>query len=130
MKAKKPKILVIDDSQASFVVFAAIFSSLPFEVINASTGPEALDLIKKENVDLFLINVQMPIMDGFETAYHIRRHPQYLNTPILFITAYDRDQVFARAPQHVMSEEFFYKPFPPDLLLARVEELLTQKSIS
>lgn len=126
----KPRILVIDDSQASFVVFAAIFSSLPYEVVNASTGLEALALIKKEKFDLFLINVQMPVMDGFETAYHIRRHQQYLNTPILFVTAYDRDQVFARAPQHVMSEEFFYKPFHPELLLARVEKLLTHRSVS
>lgn len=125
MSQKQSKILIIDDKAASFVVFDAIFASSPFSVIKATSGFEALDLINTHDISLFLINVQMPIMDGFETAYRIRKFEKYLQTPMIFITAYDKDQVYIKAPQQATMEDFIFKPFNPQDLRTRVEALVS-----
>lgn len=125
MSVSEPTILIIDNKPASFVVFDAIFASSPFKIIKAGSGYEALDLLEKHDFSAFLINVQMPLMDGFETVYHIRKKEKYLKTPVLFITAYDKDQVYIKAPQQAIMEDFIFKPFNPEDLRDRVEALVS-----
>lgn len=130
MNQVQNKILLVDDSQSTFVVFEAIFSHLPYQIVKATSGLEALRLIEQQDFDLFLINVNMPVMDGFETAYRIRKEAKFLKTPLIFITAYDRDQVYAKSPQHILTEEFIFKPFDPELVIAKVERALGEHLMS
>ena len=89
-KTDKHTILIVDDNTNNlFSLHELIKENFPVEVIEASSGFEALHIISEQNIDLCLMDVQMPEMDGFETANLVRSRPKTAHIPVIFITAFD-----------------------------------------
>src|SRR5690242_17696158 len=78
-------VLVVDDVPANHVVMDAVLKD--YRVISAGSGADALAILAHEHVDVVLLDVQMPGMDGYETARRIKEMPSQADTPIVFITA-------------------------------------------
>src|SRR5262245_36799311 len=87
----KPLVLVVDDTPANLVATRAVLSSLDVEIIDASSGREALACVEEHTFAVALVDVQMPKMDGFELARRLRHRPDCKELPIIFVTAIHRD---------------------------------------
>jgi CheY-like chemotaxis protein len=90
-------------------------------LIKAQSGAEALALLPQHpDIALVLLDVQMPGMDGFEVARHIKETPQFRGVPILFITAIHTEDPFVRRGYQAGAIDYFSKPFDPDVLRLKV----------
>src|SRR6185312_8983700 len=88
-------------------------------VQRAQSGSEALRLLLERDYALILLDVKMPTMDGFETARLIRARRRSSHTPIIFITAYDRDDAEILAAYELGAVDFLFKPIVPEVLRAK-----------
>src|SRR5688572_9499305 len=79
-------LLLVDDQPARLLTYEAILGGLDVECVRATSGREALKLLLVREFALILLDVNMPDMDGFETARMIREHPRWERTPIIFVT--------------------------------------------
>src|SRR3954452_17918340 len=87
MALRKANVLVVDDKRANLLGLEAVLAD-EYNVIFANSGEESLDILeKRSDVDLILMDVQMPGMDGFETAQRIKGMPAGREIPIIFVTA-------------------------------------------
>src|SRR6476646_720649 len=87
MKAdEKVNILMVDDQPAKLLSYDVILSDLGENLIKASSGTEALDILLKNDIAVVLMDVSMPDLDGFELADMIRQHPRFQKTAIIFIS--------------------------------------------
>lgn len=107
MDGKKPLILVVEDNPTNQVTAQALLEQLGAQVILASNGYEALDLISKTKVDLIFMDCQMPVMDGFEATVRIRKTPSKI--PIIAMTA-NASNEDSRACKDVGMDSFITKP--------------------
>jgi len=117
----RPAILIVDDISANRFALRHLLKSIDAEIIEASSGEEALlKAIELDNLALILLDVQMPIMDGYETAELLREEEQTLHIPIIFVTAVHRDE------QHILKGyssgaiDYITKPIQPDILAAKI----------
>ncbi|MCI8453249.1 MAG: response regulator [Lachnospiraceae bacterium] len=110
------RILVVDDDEMNLKRTKIILQK-NYEVILAGSGREALDKIKSEKIDLILLDIAMPIMDGLETFKRIRE--SNVKTPVIFLTAsgYEDD---VRTAINLGAVNYLKKPFFPGELLKRV----------
>jgi len=122
MAAPTPtKILVVDDREENLLALEAILGGLGHELLRATSGPQALKHLLVEDVSLILLDVQMPEMDGYETAAHIKSRPRTQDIPIIFLTAIDREPHQAYRGYAAGAVDFLAKPFDPWVLRAKVE---------
>jgi signal transduction histidine kinase/DNA-binding response OmpR family regulator/HAMP domain-containing protein len=116
-------ILVVDDEAPIRKLIRQQFEMKGYVVREAENGWNALDEVKRTRVDLIILDVRMPEMNGFEVAAIFKNNPPTNNIPIVMLSAYpDKNP-----SQHVPVERFLNKPFDPATLLAEVEELLSTK---
>ena len=122
MAASVPtKILMVDDREENLLALEAILGGLGHELLRATSGPQALKHLLVEEVSLILLDVQMPEMDGYETAAHIKSRPRTQDIPIIFLTAIDREAHQAYRGYAAGAVDFLAKPFDPWVLRAKVE---------
>lgn len=120
--SNKIKLLAVDDNQSNLIAMESVFSGSPYQVIEATSGPQAIELIKiHPDIVLVLLDVQMPNMDGFETARRIKEMDEGKDLPIIFITAYYREDPFIRKGYESGAVDYFGKPFDPALLRMKVD---------
>lgn len=124
-RGEADRILVVDDSPDNLDLIQAILEEQNHEVILASNGITALELIHTSPPHLILLDVMMPKMDGFEVTRQIRQDPNLPFIPILLITAYDHPS--AVKGLDAGADDFIRKPVDVDELLARVRSLLRLK---
>ena len=118
---KKIKILAVDDNANNLIAMSAIFSGTEYQIIEARSGAEAVELIKiHPDVAVVLLDVQMPEMDGYETATIIKNTPGCQDLPIIFITAYYREDPYVKKGYESGAVDYFGKPFDPELLKMKV----------
>lgn len=125
-----PSILLVDDTPANLIALGAVLKPLEMRVIEVASGAEALKAVEREQFAAVLLDVQMPEMDGLETAKRIRTLPNGRGVPILFLTAIHRDEQYARRGYAVGASDYITKPFDAELLRARVRayvELFRQR---
>ena len=84
------RVLVVDDVPANVKLLEARLAAEYFEVLTAYSGPEALDVCARERVDVVLLDVMMPGMDGFEVCRRIKREPATAHVPVIMVTALDQ----------------------------------------
>ncbi len=127
-----PKILIVDDRIENLVALEKTLADLDAEVIRAKSGEEALAALLEHVVALILMDVQMPEMDGFETAALIRSNEDTRHIPIIFVTAISKDQKHVFSGYASGAVDYLFKPLDPDILISKVAvflELDRQKSI-
>jgi CheY-like chemotaxis protein len=115
------RILLVDDRAQNLLALEAILGDLGHELIKATSGEQALKHLLVENVSLILLDVQMPEMDGYETAAHIKSRPRTQDIPIIFLTAIDREAHQAYRSYAAGAVDFLAKPFDPWVLRAKVD---------
>ena len=119
-QTEKVNILMVDDQPGKLLSYEAILSELGENLIKATSAKEALELLLKHDVAVVLMDVSMPIMDGFELADMIRQHPRFQATAIIFISAVhltdlDRLKGYSRG-----AVDYISVPVIPELLRAKV----------
>lgn len=114
------KILLVDDRPENLVALEAILHGLGHELLKVTSGEEALKRLLVEEIALILLDVQMPGMDGFETATHIKQRQRTRDIPILFLTAIDGESHQAFRGYTVGAVDYLSKPFDPWVLRAKV----------
>jgi signal transduction histidine kinase/DNA-binding response OmpR family regulator len=114
------RILLVDDQPANLLVLKAVLEGLDLVLVEAYSGPEALERLSEQDVAAVLLDVQMPGMDGFETARRIRSREENRHTPILFQTAFDTDRAVVEQAYALGAVDFLVKPLMPVVLRAKV----------
>jgi CheY-like chemotaxis protein len=114
------KVLLVDDRRDNLLALEAILQGLPVQTVAAHSGEEALKHLLVNDFALILLDAQMPEMDGFETARHIKRRERTRHIPIIFLTAADRDSQLALRGYAVGAVDYLSKPFDPWVLRAKV----------
>ncbi len=119
--ADKAKILLVDDREDQLVALEANLSSLDQTLVRAGSGEEALKALLTDDFAVILLDVQMPGMDGFETASHIKRRERTKDVPIIFLTAGggERHQAFRGYASGAV--DYITKPFDPWILRSKVQ---------
>ncbi len=119
------QILIVDDVPANLIALEAALAPLNRVIVKASSGRQALAHLLEKDFSLVLLDVQMPEMDGFETAELIRGRERTKHLPIIFVTAHNHDQKASLRGYQLGAVDFLYKPIEPEILLAKVAVFVT-----
>ena len=117
---QKAKILLVDDRPENLLALEAILSALDQTLVRASSGEEALKALLTDDFAVILLDVQMPGMDGFETAAHIKRRERTRDIPIIFLTAINHGPHHTFRGYAAGAVDYISKPFDPWVLRAKV----------
>jgi CheY-like chemotaxis protein len=116
----RPKVLAVDDRRENLVALQAILEGLAVDVVAVGGGEDALKKLLVDDFAVILLDAQMPGMDGFETAEHIKRRERTRHVPILFLTAVDYDPHLAFRGYQAGGVDYISKPFDPWVLRSKV----------
>jgi len=116
-------ILIIDDDQTQHLILGEFLKSEGYDVIHAKDGEQGLKIMEAQKPDLILMDVQMPVMDGFKTLELIRKKPTFRDTPVLLLTSLDREKLKIKGLE-LGADDYITKPFNKAELLARVKAAL------
>lgn len=117
-------LLIVDDYPENLISMRALLQRQDWQVITAASGFEALSLLLEHDVDLVLLDVQMPGMDGFEVARLMRGSQRTRLTPIIFLTANEQSQDAVIKGYASGAVDYLFKPFDPQILKPKVQALL------
>ena len=125
---KKPKILIVDDEPFNVDYLEQELEELNYETIAAVNGQDALEKIASESPDLVLLDIMMPIMDGYAVLEKVKTDPVARNIPIIVISANNDLQSVIKGIK-LGAEDYLPKPFEPTLLQARIQASLDRKRL-
>jgi len=117
--ADKANILIVDDLPEKLLVFETILSELGENLVMVRSGSDALAEVLKRDFAVILLDVNMPDIDGLETAEYIRKYKRSSHTPIIFITAYADEMQTAKGYQ-LGAVDYILSPIQPDILRSKV----------
>lgn len=121
----KGKILVVDDEINITQILEFSIGSEGYQVITASNGEEAIDVARKEQPNLIILDIMMPKIDGYEACRILKANPLTKNIPVILLTAKGRD-IDKRLGYEVGATDYIIKPFSPTQLIGRIQELLVK----
>ena len=116
----KVNVLVVDDDATKRFALRTILAPLDENVVEASSGADALRQLLRNEFAVVLLDVRMPIMDGFETAQLIRQRPRSELTPLIFVTALDQAETDMGRGYNLGAVDFVFAPVVPAILRAKV----------
>jgi CheY-like chemotaxis protein len=125
---EKKVILAIDDMPSNLIAIRNILGAL-FDVRLVQEGEQALALLKREKVDLVLLDIEMPGQNGFELSQAIREIPALAQIPIIFVTTHATPS-FVRRAADSGAKGYILKPYKPSLLLQKVLEQLGMDALA
>ena len=119
-RRRKPRVLVVDDKVANQLALAAVLED-ECDLVFASSGAEALKALQEQApLDVVLMDVHMPEMDGFETVKRIKAIDAVRDIPVVFVTAVYQEDPFVKRGYEVGAIDYFSKPFDPEILRVKV----------
>jgi PAS domain S-box-containing protein len=116
----KVNILVVDDRVEGILAIQAVLDSPEYNIIAASSGSEALKHLLRDDFAVIILDVQMPLMNGFETAEIIKTREKSKDIPIIFMSAINQDEQYVYQGYKVGAVDYLLKPFDPYILRAKV----------
>jgi len=119
-------ILIIDDTIENLDILGSLLEK--YDIIDAISGKDALEILEEEKIDLILLDIMMPEMDGYEVCTKIRENTHTKNIPIIFITAKTDEDSIEKA-YDIGGIDYVSKPFKPKELLAKVNRELTLQEL-
>ncbi|AZD76143.1 two-component system response regulator [Pseudomonas chlororaphis subsp. aurantiaca] len=120
-------LLIVDDYPENLLSMRALLQRHDWQVMTAASGVEALGLLLEHDIDLVLLDVQMPEMDGFEVARLMRGSQRTRLTPIIFLTANEQSKDAVIKGYASGAVDYLFKPFDPQILKPKVQALLEQQ---
>ena len=123
-RSSLPAVLLVDDRQENLLALEAVLAPLPCRLVTATSGQEALRRLLHDEFALILLDVQMPELDGFETAEYIKRREKTRTIPIIFVTAISKERHHVFRGYETGAVDYVFKPYDPQLLRAKVQVFL------
>lgn len=116
-------ILIVDDSRSIREMVKFVLEEHGYRVVEAENGQAALDKARVESFSLVLVDINMPIMDGFSLIKHLRTMPAYQSTPLLVLTTNSNEETKNKGRQ-AGATGWLVKPFDPDRLLTVIGKVI------
>jgi two-component system sensor histidine kinase/response regulator len=120
----RPSILIVDDRKENLLATEKVLRPLQANIFKASSGNEALSLLLRHRFAVVLLDVQMPEMDGFETAMLMQEHESMRGVPIIFVTAISKEEKYASQAAELGAVDYIFKPINSDILKSKVKVYL------
>jgi PAS domain S-box-containing protein len=121
---EKANILIVDDRPEGLLALEAVLKSPRYNLIEARSGREALERLCEREFAVILLDVQMPEMDGFQTADRIKENPSWKYIPLIFATAINKDISYIHRGYEAGAVDYILKPFDPFVLKSKVTLLV------
>lgn len=125
MSAKK-RILIVDDEPDILRVVMFRLRKAGYEVISAEDGQAGWQMAITEMPDFILLDIRLPLMDGFEVCKKLKEDPKTAGIPVIFLSASSAEDLSSKVKEY-NAEGFMRKPFEPDELLKTIEKILQGK---
>ena len=119
-------LLIVDDSEANVAILLELLSD--YDLLVALDGESALEMLAEEKVDLVLLDILMPGIDGYETCRRIKAQPELSAIPVVFITAETTPEAIDKAYE-IGAVDYISKPFKPREVVVRVDNHLTLQTL-
>jgi signal transduction histidine kinase len=120
VQGPRPRVLMVDDRPDNLMALAAVLEPLDADLVPARSGEEALRHLLGEDFAVIVLDVQMPVLDGFETARLIKQRERTRHIPLVFLTAISGEPEHHLRGYEVGAVDYVYKPFAPEILRAKV----------
>lgn len=120
VSSAKVNILMVDDHSENLLALEAILQSLGHNLVKATSGAQALRCLLTQDFAVILLDVQMPDIDGFETAALIRQRERSQYTPIIFLTAFSNSESMVFKGYSLGAVDYLFKPIDPEILKFKV----------
>jgi signal transduction histidine kinase len=120
VETNRPRVLIVDDLPQNLLAFEAVLESLDVEIVTVNSGKAALSLVLKGDFAVILLDVQMPGMDGFETAKLIKQREKSAHIPIILVTALSREVAHVFKGYENGAADYLLKPVDENILRAKV----------
>jgi len=117
------RILVVEDQEDNRQILRDLLGSTGYELVEVEDGVQAVAAVAKERPDLILMDIQLPIMDGYEATRRIRSNPDNKSIPIIAVTSYALTGDESKALE-AGCDAYVAKPYSPRQLLAKIREYL------
>ena len=122
-QARSSKVLLVDDSRTTLIAMARVLVGLQTDIHLAQSGEKALEQVDEHDFSVILLDVNMPGMDGMETAARIRERPNGASTPLIFVTGNEEDESTRLDGYGVGAVDYLYKPVKPAALRALLSQI-------
>ena len=120
------RILIVDDNDINLLLISKILDMEGYQVCLAHSGTEALQLVLEKMPDLAILDIMMPVMNGYELCKKLRQPPYNVCIPIVMLTAMT-SELEKKQAQEAGADDVWSKPFDMDLLRQRIGDLLNGK---
>jgi CheY-like chemotaxis protein len=123
---RHPLVLVADDDQNLRKILCLFLKNARYETVEAANGREALNMAKSQNPDIVLMDIMMPLLDGFTVCKMLKDDPETRRIPVLICTAKNRKEDLIAAIK-AGAEDYIIKPFTKDTVLGKIEKALSAR---
>lgn len=124
MASETANILIVDDRHENLFATEQVLKHLSGSIFTAISGRDALELMRRHRFAVVILDVQMPGMDGFETASLMQEDEKMRGTPIIFATAMSKEDKYASRAGEIGAVDYIFKPINPDILRSKVKVYL------
>ena len=122
------KILVVDDNEDTVMLMKRVLEKEGYETVTAYNGLEGYQKAQQTHPDLILLDIMMPIMDGFTMNQHLKGNPETQNIPVIIISARSGMAPMFETEKGVPIQGYMVKPVSSKVLLVKIEELFKAKT--
>ena len=119
-------ILIVDDNRNNIEVVKGILRNRNYKILTALSGKKAFEVLESEKIDLILLDVMMPELDGFEVCIQLKENTKYKEIPVIFLSAQNNSDAVVRGFE-VGGADYIPKPFHNEELIARVKHHIELK---